>query len=188
VFANILSFILILLWMASHNLALAVEPNLVPKEKHTSLGLYLTSNEAYRILDNNANKILFIDVRTLNEVNSVGVPNMVDAIIPYIRSNPNYPSKSSNQYVQYEFNNQFIPEITLKLKGKGLTKKDKILLICRAGGRSAAAVELLAEAGFNKVYSVVDGFEGDPNLNGPLAGTRNINGWKNSNLPWHSVK
>lgn len=179
---NILSFTLILFWMTSQNFALAIEPNLVPKEKHTSLGLYLTSNEAYRVLAKNAKNILFIDVRTLDETNSVGIPNMVDAIVPYIRS------KTSKQTVQYEFNKQFIPEITLKLRTKGLTKQDKVVLICRAGGRSAAAVELLAGAGFNKVYSVVDGFEGDPTLSGPLAGTRNINGWKNSNLPWHSAK
>ena len=33
--------------------------------------------------------------------------------------------------------------------------------MCRTGRRSAMAANLLAEAGFSHVYSVIDGFEGD---------------------------
>jgi hypothetical protein len=57
-------------------------------------------------------------------------------------------------------------------------------LICRSGDRSAAASHLLAEAGFKNVYSVVDGFEGDLATDGPKAGQRAVNGWKNAGLPW----
>jgi rhodanese-related sulfurtransferase len=57
-------------------------------------------------------------------------------------------------------------------------------LICRSGDRSAAAANLLAEAGLKNVYSVVDGFEGDLATQGPKAGQRVVNGWKNAGLPW----
>ena len=56
--------------------------------------------------------------------------------------------------------------------------------MCRSGDRSAAAANQLAEAGFTAVYSVVDGFEGDVAKDGPTAGLRTVNGWKNKGLPW----
>jgi len=34
------------------------------------------------------------------------------------------------------------------------------------------------------VYSVVDGVEGDLAKDGPKAGQRVVNGWKNAGLPW----
>lgn len=44
-----------------------------------------------------------------------------------------------------------------------------------SGDRSAAAANLLAYAGFKKVYSVVDGVEGDLAKDGPKAGQRVVN-------------
>ena len=38
---------------------------------------------------------------------------------------------------------------------------DTILVMCRSGGRSAMAVNQLAEAGFRNVYNITDGMEGD---------------------------
>ena len=37
-------------------------------------------------------------------------------------------------------------------------------MICRSGGRSAQAVDLLAEAGFKNAYSVIDGMGWDLDL------------------------
>jgi hypothetical protein len=34
------------------------------------------------------------------------------------------------------------------------------------------------------VYTVVDGFEGDPLTEGPGKGLRVVNGWRNAGLPW----
>lgn len=65
-------------------------------------------------------------------------------------------------------------------------KTDTILVMCRSGGRSAAAVNLMAGAGFEKVYNIIDGFEGDV-LKDPASyhyGKRIVNGWKNSGAPW----
>jgi hypothetical protein len=48
------------------------------------------------------------------------------------------------------------------------------------------AVDRLAEAGFQNVYNVVDGMEGDAIVDSEsvLHGQRMKNGWKNSGLPW----
>jgi rhodanese-related sulfurtransferase len=59
-----------------------------------------------------------------------------------------------------------------------------VIIYGRSGDRSAAAANLLAEAGMKNVYSVVDGFEGDLAKDGPKAGQRAVNGWKNAGLPW----
>ncbi len=62
---------------------------------------------------------------------------------------------------------------------------DTVLLICRSGDRSAKAVDLLAAAGFENVYTVTDGFEGDKvkDPGSVFDGKRMRNGWKNS-APW----
>ena len=53
--------------------------------------------------------------------------------------------------------------------------------MCRSGDRSARAINmLLTDRGYTKVYSVVDGYEGDLSK----AGRRDVNGWKNAGLPW----
>ncbi len=58
--------------------------------------------------------------------------------------------------------------------------------MCRSGGRSALAVNALAEAGFEHVYNIIDGMEGDK-VDEPgsvYLGKRMKNGWKNSGSPW----
>ena len=52
---------------------------------------------------------------------------------------------------------------------------EKLLLICRSGVRSHYAAELLAHAGYEGAYNVLEGFEGEYG-----AGT---NGWRAAGLP-----
>jgi rhodanese-related sulfurtransferase len=63
---------------------------------------------------------------------------------------------------------------------------DTILVMCRSGQRSGPAVNKLAEAGYAKVYNVVDGFEGDAvtDTDSPDFGRRVKDGWKVAGLPW----
>ena len=78
-------------------------------------------------------------------------------------------------------NESFIEDVRKKFD-----PTDTILVMCRSGGRSAAAVNILAKAGYKQVYNIVDGFEGD-DLNTPGShnnGRRLVNGWKNAGLPW----
>ena len=83
-----------------------------------------------------------------------------------------------------EPNQFFAKEVERRLADKKLTKNDPVILICRSGDRSSKASDLLQLHGFTKVYSVVDGFEGDSAKDGPKAGQRIVNGWKNAGLPW----
>src|SRR5262249_1145227 len=83
-----------------------------------------------------------------------------------------------------EPNSDFVPEVRRRLQAKGLGPDSAIVLICRSGDRSAAAANLLGEAGLKNVYSVVDGYEGDLAADGPKASQRARNGWKNAGLPW----
>jgi len=68
----------------------------------------------------------------------------------------------------------------------GVLTEFTIMAMCRSGGRSAIAVNLLAQAGFKHDYNIVDGMEGD--INGDFEcvaqGKQAATGWKNSDCPW----
>ena len=174
---------LVLLFMASST-AYALDPAQVPPPKRTKIGQYLSSKEAAKFIDKNASKALFLDVRTTPEVMFLGMPAQADANVPYMKE-PDFPAfDGAKGNFKLETNPDFLPEVRRRLAAKGLGPEDAIVLICRSGDRSAAASNLLAEAGFKNVYSVVDGFEGDLATDGPKAGQRAVNGWKNAGLPW----
>ena len=114
----------------------------------------------------------------------LGMPLQADANVPYMKQ-PDFPVwDSAKATYKLELNPDFLPEVRHRLAEKGLGPDSPIVLICRSGDRSAAAANLLAEAGFKNVYSVVDGYEGDIANEGPKAGQRVVNGWKNAGLPW----
>lgn len=162
----------------------AVDPSALPAVKKTKLGQYLTANEASDLVSKNAKTILFLDVRSPAEVTFVGMPAMADANVPYMIA-PEFPVwDEAKSTLKLETNPDFVPEVQRRLSEKGLNPESQIVLICRSGDRSAAASNLLAEAGFKKVYSVVDGFEGDLASDGPKIGQRAVNGWKNAGLAW----
>jgi rhodanese-related sulfurtransferase len=174
---------LIVLLIAS-TAAHAFDAASVPAPKRTKLGQYLSSPEAAKFMDQNASKALFLDVRTTAEVTFLGMPAQADANVPYMKE-PDFPVWDGVKGTfKLEPNPNFLPEVRRRLDAKGLGPNDTIVLICRSGDRSAAAANLLAEAGFRNVYSVVDGFEGDLATDGPKAGQRVVNGWKNAGLPW----
>ena len=57
-----------------------------------------------------------------------------------------------------------------------------LYLLCRVGGRSANACQLLGQAGFIDLVNVIEGFEGRVDENGHRNTTE---GWKFHGLPWH---
>lgn len=164
--------------------ARAADPSTVPVQKRTELGLYLTAQEAAHMIAESGSKILFLDVRTRAEVTFVGMPTSVDANVP-ILIRPDFPVWDDEKATfRLEQNLDFIPEVKRRLAEKGLMPNDTIILTCRSGDRSALAADTLAAAGFTKVYTIVDGFEGDLAKDGRTAGQRTVNGWKNAGLPW----
>lgn len=161
--------------------AVAGDFDSVPEKKATALKLYLHPKDALaRMNGPEAAKTLFIDVRTPQEAMFVGMASVVDANIPYMvmPELPEWDAKK-NAY-KLMANSGFLPAVIAKLEAKGLGKNDTVILMCRSGDRSATAANLLAKAGFTKVYSVLEGFEGDLSKEGRRA----VNGWKNDGLPW----
>ena len=80
-----------------------------------------------------------------------------------------------------EFNPDFVSAVR-----ESCGPTDTILAMCATGGRGAMAVNTLAQAGFTKVYNIINGFEGD-RVNDPGSvyhGKHMRNGWKNLGLPW----
>jgi len=159
------------------SVSMRAEPN-IPKNKQTVLGLYITARDAYFKWYGHKEKVVILDVRTLEEYIFVGHAPMAR----------NIPVKFLNQKQTIE---KMRPVMEINPDFVSIVKKDykvtdTILIMCRSGGRSAAAVNFLAEAGFTDVYNIIDGFEGDP-VKEPESyyiGKRVKNGWKNSGVPW----
>ena len=169
-----------LLFVMSFINAYAVDKKDIPEYKQTRAERYLTSKEAYEEIQVEEHKILFLDVRTRAEVEVVGMPTVADANVPYMLMAE--PMTWNDDWGSFKMvrNQNFLAAVKERLEEKGLTQDDKVFLMCRSGGRSASAADLLSEAGFTNVFSVVDGYEGDKAKNGK----RILNGWKNSDLPW----
>ena len=166
-------------------LAEGVDASTLPDYKRSRLQLYLTPQEAHKIVGEASAQTLFLDVRTRAEAMYVGMPTMADGLVPYVEHQELMTDWDERRHMyQLMANSDFLPEADSRLKAKGLTKADRVILICRSGDRSARAADLLANAGYTQVYSITDGFEGDAAKDGPQAGQRIVNGWKNAGLPW----
>jgi rhodanese-related sulfurtransferase len=119
----------------------------------------LKSSEIKNFINDNKN-IELLDVRTKEEWDSIGIPDgkklgLKTHFITIVRS----PDPAANK--------EFIEEVK-KIIGPN---KD-LLVMCKAGGRSMMASQLLSQEKINCI-NVSDGFEGngeDP-------------GWKNEGLP-----
>jgi rhodanese-related sulfurtransferase len=160
--------------------ALAVDPAQVPEEKRTKLGLYVDGKEALELKKSLGAKALFLDVRTKAEVQYVGTATAVDAVVPLVELSPGGEWDEKKSRLLLVPQKDFVAGVTERLAAAGLSRSDPVILICRSGDRSARAVDELAAAGYTKVYTVIDGFEGDLSKDG----RRDVNGWKNAGLPW----
>ena len=150
----------------------------LPKGKQTSLGLYMTAKEAYEKWKAEPEKVMILDVRTPEEFLFVGHPTMAWKIPVAVQSYEWDAAKG-------QFPMKPLPDVASRVK-KVAKLDDTILVMCRSGGRSAIAVNMLAQAGFTHVHNIIDGREGDA-VEDPASvflGQRLKNGWKNSGCPW----
>ncbi|MCR9139341.1 MAG: rhodanese-like domain-containing protein [Alphaproteobacteria bacterium] len=177
----VITLVVVILLTSAHSqasdLASSVDPTRLSEHRKTGLGLYLTSKDAHDALTRDPS-ILFIDVRTPAEFGLVGHPVEIDRNIPFAflgtSVNPNFG--------QYGFvrNPHFVSQVEDYVTAAGGTRSSAIILICRSGSRSRHSVNFLAEAGFSRVWHVVDGFEGRGNRDGH----RVLEGWRHEKLPW----
>ena len=110
-----------------------------------------------------AGEVFIVDVRTNEERKFVG----------YVEDTVHIPWATGTALNR---NPRFAKELETKVG------KDKIiLLLCRSGKRSAAAANIAYNAGFENIYNIDQGFEGDLDENNH----RGIfNGWRFHGLPW----
>ncbi len=172
-FAISIVILLLLSWFS-----ISTAESALPKKKQTVLGLYVTAKEAYEMWLTGKSKIKILDVRTPEEYIFVGHSPMARNIPIQLF---NYKMAVRNKGPLMVANPNFIAEVGQKFK-----TSDTILVICRSGNRSAAAVNAMASAGFKIAYSVTDGFEGDrvKDPSSSFYGKRFKNGWRNSGVPW----
>jgi len=163
---------------AAQDIRSSVDAAALPASKATPLGLYLTPADAHAALQDNPD-ILFIDVRDPIEVAFVGHAAPMDANVPLrIATHAFDPAEGTYRMVP---NDAFVAEVAALLDREGLDRDAPVFVMCRSGGRSAAAATQLIEAGFGNVWNLVEGFEGDKH---PATGARSVNGWRNAGLPW----
>jgi len=153
------------------------------KKKQSESNKYLTAVEAHNVVKQHADEVLFVDVRTLAEIEFVGWTAMVDAVIPYMSNDFDEWNKEKYRYLKV-INGDFPIEFEDLMAKKGLTKDAPVIFMCRSGTRSSRAASLASKLGYTNAYTVVDGFEGDKAKEGSEKGHRVVNGWKNSDAPW----
>ncbi len=113
----------------------------------------IKSSDIKKFIENNPKTVL-LDVRTEEEWSAVGKPDTKDLGI-------------KSFFITISQDPSFLDTIK-----QTIDKKEKVLVMCAAGGRSIVAANLLANEGYNTL-NVSDGFSGngqDP-------------GWKNLGLP-----
>ncbi|MEM8687620.1 MAG: rhodanese-like domain-containing protein [Pseudomonadota bacterium] len=107
-----------------------------------------------------------IDVRTVEEWAEVGGPSV--------------PGRLAIEWLTMptgDINPNFVDQV----ERAGVSKDDDLYILCRTGPRSIAAAEALTAAGYTSVYNVLEGFEGDADVDGNR-GT--VSGWQYHGLPW----
>jgi len=126
--------------------------------------------EAQKLLDENPSAVL-IDVRSAMEFLFVGHPK--GAVHVAWIDEPDW-----------KVDPQFSSHVRQVMLG-GLSCDDEgcaaVVLICRSGKRSHEAGEALIKDGFQNVYNVLEGFEGELD-EGHHRST--VGGWRHHDLPW----
>jgi rhodanese-related sulfurtransferase len=132
----------------------------------------LDPQQAYQYLEDNPDAVL-LDVRSTVEFTHVGHPPGA------------YHVPWAEGGAAWAPNPNFVGHVRARLSDReGPPENRPILALCRSGGRSQAAAEALAKAGFKHLFNICEGFEGD------LDGDRHrntVNGWRARGLPWEQT-
>jgi rhodanese-related sulfurtransferase len=162
----------------------------VPKSNQTSLGLYVTPQEAYEMWEADPDGVTVLDVRSFEEYVFAGHPMMARnvplAFLRYERpTEPVAPTKPGPGVLPPGFsiqpNTAFLATVQ-----EACGPTDTILVLCGSGGRAARATDMLAKAGYTNVYNIVNGFMGELIIDpaDPDFGKSKDNGWTSVGLPW----
>jgi rhodanese-related sulfurtransferase len=119
-------------------------------------------------------KAVLVDVRTRAEWAFVGIPDLsrVDREVLLMEWQTFPESRIAPDFAE---------RLDAALTANGAEKSTEIFFICRSGGRSRMAAEVMVSAGYSRCRNVMEGFEG------PLDATRHRSrtaGWKFAGLDW----
>jgi len=132
----------------------------------------VSPTKAWEIISNNQRAVL-IDVRSSMEYLFVGHPSG-SIHVPWIDA-PEWTVNPSHFITE-------VRKVMLGGIGLGAAGEDApVVLICRSGKRSLEAGKLLIEKGFNEVYNISEGFEGELDEHHHRSTSR---GWRFHGLPW----
>ena len=131
----------------------------------------ISSQQAWELLEGDHQAVL-LDVRTSVEYEYVGHP--LNALhVPWM--------DAPDWNIDAGFVNKVHEAVAKRTGSDKEPETVAILVICRSGRRSQAAAEELARHGFDNLYNIEDGFEGDLDNN---KHRNTINGWRVADLPW----
>ena len=118
---------------------------------------------------------ILVDVRTQEEVNFVGFPNLAK-----INKTPIFISwrMLPNMSVYENFESNLVNEINKITDSK--ESDINLFFLCRSGARSMESALFMSDLGYN-CFNIGKGFEGDLDADGKRS---NINGWKFDKNPW----
>lgn len=142
--------------------------------KRSLLDLYLTAREAAAALAQHSD-IVLLDVRPAEHIKSAGAPAFPALRVPLIVPNPKAGSKDEPAG---HLNPALVTTVRSTLARQGRGQDTTILVLCIAGLHATRAADMLAEAGFSKVYVIVDGFDGGVDDDRSFGGR----GWKTEGL------
>lgn len=129
----------------------------------------ISVEDAWHQLSDDSSAVL-VDVRTAEEWNFVGVPDLSGVGKQVVRV-------SWQKLPTMEQNPKFVEDV----RAQASDTDANLLFICRSGARSRSAAIAMTGAGFSKCFNVAGGFEGD------LDGSQHrgaTGGWKAAGLPW----
>ncbi|MCE3264720.1 MAG: sulfurtransferase [Pseudoduganella sp.] len=127
----------------------------------------VTPQEAFELLRSDPH-VRLVDVRTNAErdwVGRVAIPAEQQAAVQW------------NMYPGGTPNADFLGQLRAAVPGK----ETVILFLCRSGVRSRHAAKAATEAGYTHCYDILEGFEGEKDVNGHR---KTVSGWCKSGLPW----
>lgn len=161
---------------ADPRIEVTIAPAALSQNHRIDSGLHITARQAYAAVSSLPGVVL-LDVRTHEETLFNGVATTMHRHIPYVIPDLDHSYDPQAMRYKLEPNPDFVKAVDNLLAELKLDRKATVVVYCSVGERSARAANLLARSGFANVYSVADGFEGDPaSTVGP--------GWKASGLPW----
>jgi rhodanese-related sulfurtransferase len=154
----------------------------VAAHKRSDSGLYVSAAEAHRIRQAFPGQVVLVDIRSRVEVAYAGQPDPVDVHVPYLE--PELPLRwnPASNTLKMQRSPAFVEQVRSALARLDGPTDPVILLLCRSGRNSAIAADALTAAGLMRVYTIVDGFEGDIGA----SGRRDVNGWKNAGGDWQA--